>query len=105
MPAYRARIVGLRERRHDAVHASRELGHDTNPAQQSSAEEVAFSPGSNVWFAIIRDGDRRHRLCKVVPYLDMLLKHVIPGCLVELDEMASGLRASARMSLPSTPQG
>jgi hypothetical protein len=53
--------------------------------------EVAFSAGSNVRFAIIRGRDRRHRLCKVVPHLDVLFEYVVPSCPVELDDMALGV--------------
>jgi hypothetical protein len=44
--------------------------------------------GSDVRFALIRAADSRHRVCKVVPHLDVLFEYMIPGCLVELDEMA-----------------
>lgn len=91
MPASLLGIVGLRERRHDAIRAAAELGYDPNPVLWASPAEEALASRSGVWFAVIRCFYRGHRLCKVLAHLDMLVKHMIPRYVVHLDEMALGV--------------
>src|ERR1700679_1768197 len=90
-PASRSRIIGLRERRDDAIEVAAELCDHPDPAQRASFAEVAFPSGLEVGFAVIGHLDRGHRLLKVLAHLDVLLEDMIPRHVVHLDEMALGV--------------
>jgi hypothetical protein len=81
----------LRERSHDTIRATAELGDNPNPALRTSLAKEALASRSGVWFAMIWCPDRGHRLCKVLAHLDMLVEHMIPRHVVHLDEMVLGI--------------